>query len=802
MWSIYFKEIRQFLNSLIAYVVIGVFLTGIGLLMWVFPDTSILNYGYADMETLFTLGPFVYMFLIPAITMRMFAEEKKTGTIELLLTRPLSDFQIILGKYFAAFTLVIFSVIPTLIYFYSVSQLGNPVGNLDVPGIIGSYLGLILLGGVFTSIGILATSLTENQIIAFISAVFLCFVLYSGIGSISQLFSGQVALYIEELGIGYHYDAMSRGLVDSRNLVFFLSTIALMLLLTALKLGSRKMSLKASRTRTIKTFVIGLIVMFIVNIISANYFFRWDLTEEKRYSITDATKDLLGSFEGPVHVDILIAGDLNSGFHRFQKSIIETIDEFDIYSNYPITYSLRDPMGEGTQEERNANYQALTERGLDPTVIYDNVNGQRVQKVVFPYALLRFDNQVAAVHLLKGTPGSSSDERLNQSIEIIEFELATGIQRLTNVNRKVIGLVKGHGELDSMAIAGFTAELSQFYNINNIALNRAIDPNKTNVLVIARPQTKFSRIEKYHLDQYLMNGGKAIFLINALRVNPSAAAGDGTRALPLDLNLTDLLFKYGIRLDANYVQDLNNFGRYPVIVDNSGNIINLPWPYYSGLNNFSNHPITKNLDAVYHRFFGTIDTVRADGILKTPLMFTSGMTKVMAPPVRVAFEDMRNSPDPNEYQHGILPTTYLLEGEFTSLFKNRILPDGVITANFKADGIETKIIVAADGDLIRNEVNPSNGRPDALGFNPYSEQGEIVNYANRDFIYNAIAYLTDENGLISARAKEIKLRPLNKIKVQTERVKWQLINLVLPLIVLILFGVIRNLVRVKKYSRF
>jgi len=802
MLTIYFKEIRQFLNSLIAYIVIGVFLTGIGLLMWVFPDTSILNYGYSDMETLFTLGPFVYMFLIPAITMRMFAEEKKTGTIELLLTHPVSDFQIILGKYLAAFTLVVFSLAPTLIYFYSVSQLGNPVGNLDTPGIIGSYIGLVLLGGVFTAIGILATSITENQIIAFIVGVFLSFLLYSGVGSISQMFSGQVSIYIEELGISYHYEAMSRGLIDSRNIIFFLSTIVLMLLFTGLSLGARKMSLKVSRVKTIKSFSIGVVLMLVANVISINYFFRLDLTEEKRFSITDATKDLLKSLEAPVHFDILIAGDLNAGFQRFQKSITEIIDEFNIHSNYSISYLLRDPMGEGTQEERNENYQILTERGLDPMVVYDNVNGSRVQKAIFPYTILKYNNKAAAIKLLTENRGVSADQQLNQSIEGIEFELATGIQRLANINRKSIGLVEGHGELDSLATHRFTAEMSQFYNIDRIDLTAHVSPEDVNILIVARPQTNFSKLEKYHLDQFLMKGGKAIFLINALKVNPSAAAGEGTRALLLDLNLTDLLFKYGIRMNANYVQDLNNFGRYPVVVDNSGTIINLAWPFYSGINSFSEHPITKNLHAVYHRFFGTMDTVRADGIVKTPLMFTSPLTQIISLPVRVAFEDMRNAPDPSSFNYGSFPTSYLLEGKFTSLFKNRILPEGVSKDNFIGNGIDTKILMVSDGDLIRNEVNPVNGIPYPLGFNPYSEQGEIINYANREFIYNAIAYLTDENGLISARSKEIRLRPLNKIKVQNERVKWQVINLVLPLALLVVFGVLRNFVRTRKYSRY
>ncbi|MFT7149672.1 MAG: ABC-2 type transport system permease protein, partial [Nonlabens sp.] len=285
MWAIYKKEIRQFLNSLIAYVVIGVFLTGIGLLTWVFPETSVLTYGYADMETLFTMGPFVFMFLIPAITMRMLAEENKTGTIELLLTRPLTDAQIIMGKFLAAFTLVVFSILPTLIYCNSIAQLGNPVGNLDVPGIAGSYVGLILLGGVFAAIGVFASSLSENQIIAFIIAVFLCFFLFTGFESLAGLFSGQLSTILEELSLSYHFEAMSRGLIDTRNVAYFISVSALVLLLTHLKMAGRLFSFKPQRSKILKGFVLGLVVLLVFNIAAANAYLRIDLTEDKRFTL-------------------------------------------------------------------------------------------------------------------------------------------------------------------------------------------------------------------------------------------------------------------------------------------------------------------------------------------------------------------------------------------------------------------------------------------------------------------------------------------------------------------------------------
>lgn len=240
MISILSREFNGFLNSLIAYLVIGVFLTAIGLLMWVFPETSVLEYGYADMDTLFSLAPYVYMFLIPAITMKSLAEEKRGGTMELLLTRPLSDWDIILGKYLASFLLVIFSILPTLVYYFSVRALGDPVGNVDTSGVIGSYIGLILLGGVFCSVGIFASSITPNQIVAFIVAAFLSFLLFSGFDSLSAMNTWSAwVLVIKQFGMLYHYESLGKGLIDSRDLIYFFSVAFMFLLLTKTVIGSR-----------------------------------------------------------------------------------------------------------------------------------------------------------------------------------------------------------------------------------------------------------------------------------------------------------------------------------------------------------------------------------------------------------------------------------------------------------------------------------------------------------------------------------------------------------------------------------
>ena len=241
MISILLKEINEFLDSLIAYVVMGIFLIGIGLLMWIFPGTNVLDYGYASMETLFSLGPYVFMFLIPAITMKSFAEEKRGGTIELLYTLPFRHKDIIGGKFLAGFILVIFSIVPTFIYYFTLSYLGNPVGNLDTAGIVGSYIGLILLGGTFTALGVFSSALTGNQIVSFILAAFLCFCFYTGLDAIASInIWSDTSYLIRQLGIASHYESLSKGLIDLADLAYFISMITLMLYCTSVILNLQK----------------------------------------------------------------------------------------------------------------------------------------------------------------------------------------------------------------------------------------------------------------------------------------------------------------------------------------------------------------------------------------------------------------------------------------------------------------------------------------------------------------------------------------------------------------------------------
>nr|WP_286748395.1 gliding motility-associated ABC transporter substrate-binding protein GldG [Roseivirga sp. UBA1976] len=551
-----------------------------------------------------------------------------------------------------------------------------------------------------------------------------------------------------------------------------------------------------------KRVILAFVLLLVFNILAANFFYRYDLTEDKRYTLKPATKELLRQLEAPMTIEVLLAGDLPSGFERFRRAIKQTIEEFDVYKPGAINYFFVDPSAAEDAKTRNENIAYLMSQGFEPTRVFDTQDGKQIQKIIFPYVIVRYDGQAAGILLFKGAKGGNPNETINMAIENIEFELAVGIQRLANLNRKNIGMVRGHNELDSVHIAGFMGEMVQHFNIKDVSLNKPLSPDSIDALIIARPKTSFSKAEKYVLDQYVMHGGDVVFLMESLEVNMSNAAGMGTLATPVNHGLEDLLFRYGVRLNQNYVQDIQNFGRYPVVIDDNSNIINLPWPFYASVTDFADHPASKNLDAVYLRFFSTMDTVKAEGVSKTPLMYTSEYTRILPAPAPVAFEDYANQPDVQLFNGGRKVAGYLLEGQFTSLFKNRVLPDSIDQALFKDRSTGAKIVVVSDGDFIRNELNLRTRQPYPLGFNPFVEEGEKLKYANRDFLFNVLAYMTDEEGLITSRNKEITLRPLNRIKVQEERTYWQSLNLAGPLVILVLFGLARGVLRKRKYSGF
>lgn len=554
---------------------------------------------------------------------------------------------------------------------------------------------------------------------------------------------------------------------------------------------------KSNRLEDLLRLMLVVVTILVVNQLVDRFPFRLDLTEEQRYSISEATQRQLESLEDVVYVEVYLEGELPSGFKRLQKSIRELLEQFAYYADDNVQFTFVDPDLAKTDRSKNEYYRYLGEKGIQPTNLSYEGEGGKTEKLIFPGAIVSYFGEEQGVMLLKGNRGATPDETLNQSIENLEYELISAIKKLASDDRKRIGLVKGHGELDSLQVAGFTSLLVDKYDVYQINLPKRTTPLEDyDLVILSKPTSAFTEKEKYMLDQYVMNGGRMMMFLDALSVNMDSASGEGTFAFPYNTNLNDLLFRYGVRINTNYIQDIN-CGVFPVVAGNLGDqaqIRMLPWPFFPLINAYGDHQIVRNLDASIMKFASTIDTVKAEGIKKTPLMLTSPYTRVLSSPVNVKFNDLRNALNPDLYNKGPQPVAYLLEGEFTSLYRNRLLPNGVDKNNFKEKGATSRILVVSDGDYIRNEFDQD--QPQDLGYDPLQK----VNYANKDFVSNALEYLLDDDGIINTRLKEIKIRPLDKVKVDNERSYWQVINLLLPLVVLVAFGIARSILRKRKYT--
>ena len=554
------------------------------------------------------------------------------------------------------------------------------------------------------------------------------------------------------------------------------------------------------RQRDLSKLAIGIVGLFLLNLLAQQFFFRIDLTEENRYSILEATKSLLRNLDQEVEVTVYLEGEgLPPDFRRLQRSVRETLDEFSVYADGNLTYRFVDPLTATSAEQRQAFIEELGQAGIQPNRVFAEEDGRRIQKMVLPGAIVAADSNQTAAMLLNGDRAAGSQEVLNQSMENVEYELASAIRRVVAAKRKKIALIRGHDELPARDIAGLTQALSPTYDLYELDLPPKDIIPPYDALIVGQPQEAFSKQDQYKLDQYIMRGGKVMFFIDPLRIDMDSIGANGSFAFPLDLKLDDQLFRYGVRINPTLIQDINA-GVYPIVVGDVGGqpqIVPLPWPFFPIVNRYGAHPIVRNLDAIYLRFVSSMDTVKTPGIRKTPLAFTSQYSRVLTTPIVVDLNELRQEPNPNQYRSGPQAIAYLLEGSFTSVFKNRILPDSVDKVSYQEGGVPTKIIVCSDGDLIRNEVNRQNNNPYPLGFDPITER----TFANEDFALNALAYLTDEDGLISARAKEIKVRPLDKVKVAAQATQWQLLNLLLPVLLVVAFGGIKYYIRQRKYAR-
>ncbi|WP_207434332.1 gliding motility-associated ABC transporter substrate-binding protein GldG [Sabulibacter ruber] len=545
-------------------------------------------------------------------------------------------------------------------------------------------------------------------------------------------------------------------------------------------------------------FLVAVGLLLVLNFVANRYFFRIDLTEDKRYTISDQTKNLLSGLQEPVQVTVYLEGEFPAGFRRLQNSTREMLEEFRLYSDGRVQYQFVDPSANTNEQARNQFYAQLAQKGLQPTNLFAQEGDKKVEKIVFPGALISAGNKETAATLLRGSQASPPEERLNQSIEGLEYELASSIRKVASTSSGRIGVLQGHGELWLPQAADFLGTLSEYYTVNRVDLSQVPNLNNFNLVVLMKPTKPFSELDKYKMDQFLMRGGKLMFMVDGVRAALDSIGEQGFLAFPYDLNLQDMLFRYGVRVNPDLVQDLNA-SFIPMVTGYMGNQPQtqlVPWRYYPLITNFSKLPLTRNLDAVQTRFVSSLDTVKAVGIRKSPLLWTSQYSRKRESPVSISLNDPRIDRDPSLFKENAIPIGYLLEGKFQSVFRNRPVPEGA-TIPFQAEGKPSQIVVFSDGDLGANDVDPRSGRPLELGFDRYTR----ARFANKELLKNVADYLLDEKGLIELRGKEIKLRPLDKAKLRDERTKWQAINLGIPLVLLLAFGAVKFWLRKRKYAR-
>ncbi|WP_422080563.1 gliding motility-associated ABC transporter substrate-binding protein GldG [Ulvibacterium sp.] len=543
----------------------------------------------------------------------------------------------------------------------------------------------------------------------------------------------------------------------------------------------------------------GLILVVALNIISGFFYIRWDLTEDGRYTLSEPSMNAVSGFESPVIVDILLEGNLSPELLRLRTETKSVLEEFaEVNSN--LKFNFVDPLeGEAQIDGVITDLQSL---GLTPTRVTTEDNTSISQDIVFPWAMVNYRNATVKVPLLKNKLGATTQDRINNSVQHLEYAFADAFTKIALKEKKRIAVIKGNGELEDIFMADFLSTIRDYYNLGAITLDSvAPNPQKTlddlkqyDLALIAKPTEAFSDEEKYVLDQFIVNGGKSVWLIDQVAMELDSLFNErGTAmALPRDLNLNDFFFSYGVRMNPVLINDL--YFTQIVLASGEGNNSQynpVPWYYNPMVFSQNDHPITHNLEALRFQFASTMDTL-SNPNTKTILYRSSPLSKVEGTPKQINLDVLNTPPDKDLYTDGNKALAVLIEGKFTSAFAHRIKP--VKLEGTLEQGNENKMLVIADGDLIKNQLR--NGRPLELGYDKWTNNF----YGNKEFLVNAFNYLLDDTGLINIRTKKVVIPFLDTQKIAEEKMKWQLMNIGVPILLTLIFGLVFNYWRKRKYA--
>ena len=535
---------------------------------------------------------------------------------------------------------------------------------------------------------------------------------------------------------------------------------------------------------------------------------RLDLTEDKRYTLSDQSVKVLKGIKNDIYIQVYLDGEMQIPLKRLKRSVQEMLEEFRIASDRKITFQFINPSASGDEEQREAIFQDLYNKGLIPIrAHYTDDAGGTSQRLVFPGMIINYDGIEVPVNFLKNNQALSYEQNILHSIEGLEYEMIQTIATVSSDTIHKVAFLEGHGELSEVEVADITLNLSKYFTIDRGVINGIHGIlDQYSAVIIAAPDEQFSEADKFVIDQYIMNGGKVLWLLEQVYVNRDSLSFGETAGFYYPLNIEDQLFRYGARINPEIIQDMMDCMLIRLSVTAGGGqrqIVPAPWIYYPLLSPNQQHPVTRNLNKVKGEFVNTIDTVGMDkSIKKTILLHTSDYSRTISPPMFIKLQEAETVPDAKEFNKSRLTAAVLLEGVFSSAFRNRMPGAFLGESNIQVsnESLPTRMIVIADGDIIRNEVQRSGSTeiPLPLGQDKYT--GQL--FGNRDFLLNCVNYLVDQNDLMQLRSREMKLRLLDRAKIKDQRIFWQVLNVMAPVILVILSGLIYHFIRVRAYSKF